>query len=97
MAQELSLSTRSLDFKRIAEECHSPPKEVEGLLIRAHSIGVLQCEIDEVSQMVHIAWIKPRAMNRNQIRSLQRNLDEWLSVVRESTQTASLRTESVAL
>lgn len=70
-------SNRTLTFEMIAKEAHLAPDEVEHLVMKALSLGLLKGFIDEVLQTVTITWLQPRVMNRENIESMRLRLVQW--------------------
>lgn len=70
-------SARTLSFDTIAKETHLVPDEVEHLVMKALSLGLLKGFIDQVSQTVSITWLQPRVMNKDQIESMRQRLVKW--------------------
>ena len=56
-----------------------PPlfSQVELLVMRAVSVGLLKCSIDEVAQVVNFSFIKPRVLSSAQVAALKDRVDAW--------------------
>lgn len=76
---------RSLSFKEIATEAKIPLHEVELLVMKALSIGLLKGSIDEVNQVVQISWVQPRVLDRKQISNMKDRLSEWCDKTKNTT------------
>lgn len=72
---------RKLTFQEIAKETKLPIDEVELLVMKALSIGLVKGSIDQVAQEVHLHWVQPRVIDKSQISSMVKRLDMWLSDV----------------
>lgn len=70
-------SNRTLTFEIIAKEAHLVSEEVEHLVMKALSLGLLKGFIDEVAETVTITWLQPRVMNRENIDSMRQRLVQW--------------------
>jgi 26S proteasome regulatory subunit N9 len=70
-------SARTLSFETIAKETHLVHNEVEHLIMKALSLGLLKGFIDQVSETVIITWVQPRVMNLNQIENMRQRLVKW--------------------
>lgn len=85
---ELSFKKRSADrsfpFELISQETRLPVNEVELLVMKALSIGLIKGSIDEVNQIVHITWVQPRVLDKAQIESLRGLLGTWSEKVKSS-------------
>ncbi len=44
-----------------------PLLQVELLVMKALSAGLVQARIDEVQQVVHVQWVLPRVLDRDQV------------------------------
>lgn len=77
-------TNRSFTFKHIATETRLPENEVELLVMKALSLGLIKGTIDEVNQMVHITWVQPRVLDVQQITKLQGLLATWSERVKSS-------------
>lgn len=75
---------RSFSFETIAQETRLPVNEVELLVIKALSLGLIKGTIDEVSRTVHITWVQPRVLDKGQIQTLQVLLATWSEKVKGS-------------
>ncbi|ODQ65237.1 PCI-domain-containing protein, partial [Nadsonia fulvescens var. elongata DSM 6958] len=68
---------RTLTFETIAKETYIVNDEVEHLVMKALSLGLIRGLIDEVSQTVAITWLQPRVMNKLQIGNMREKLLQW--------------------
>jgi len=75
---------RSFSFETIAQETRLPVNEVELLVIKALSLGLIKGSIDEVSRTVHVTWVQPRVLDKGQIHNLQTMLATWSEKVKGS-------------
>lgn len=81
LAVELPATERTIPFAAIAERTQLPVGEVEWLLMRAMSLGLVKGSIDEVDQVVEITYVKPRVLDKGQIGQLKTKLDAWAGKV----------------
>lgn len=70
-------SSRTLTFEQIAVETQLVEDEVEHLVMKALSSGLLKGFIDQVSHKVTVTWLQPRVMNKQQIESMRQRLVKW--------------------
>jgi len=75
---------RTLSFKEIAQASQLKLDEVEILVMRALSVGLIRGEIDEVSQIVTVDWVLPRVLNLVQIQTLKGKMEEWKDQVKKT-------------
>lgn len=77
-------SQRNISFSEIAKATQLELKQVEWVLIRAMSIGLIRGVIDEVDQTVSVTYIRPRVLDKSQLLSLKNRLIEWSTAVEQS-------------
>ncbi len=53
------------------------PTQVEHLVMRAASVGLLKCAIDEVAQEVSFSFVKPKVLSKAQVGALKERVDAW--------------------
>jgi hypothetical protein len=51
--------------------------QVEWVLMRAMSIGLLKGTIDEVGAAVNVTWVQPRVLDKEQLALLNTQLKTW--------------------
>ena len=74
----------SITFFEISRETRVSLDEVELLVMRALSLGLIRGKIDEVDTVVNVKWVQPRVLDKNQIKTIQTRLDEWSAKVNEN-------------
>jgi len=77
----LSADGRTLTFNAIAEKAALPHDQVEHLLMKAMSLKLVKGTIDQVDEVVHVSWVQPRVLDKNQITALKNRLDVWSQAV----------------
>jgi 26S proteasome regulatory subunit N9 len=60
LASQRSAAERSITFTELAGATRLPLEQIEWLLMRAMSLGLIRGSIDEVDQIIHISYIKVR-------------------------------------
>ncbi|KAI5793886.1 hypothetical protein DFH27DRAFT_567650 [Peziza echinospora] len=68
---------RALSFAAILQETKVYPEEVEYMLMKALSLGLIRGSIDEVAEVARISWVQPKVLDRNQVENMKRNLESW--------------------
>lgn len=68
---------RSLTFEDIATATHLSKDNVEHLVMRSISLGLLKGSIDQVNEIVSITWVQPRIINFEQIVKMNNRLIQW--------------------
>lgn len=76
---------RILSFEQIAAATHLTDNitDVEHLIMKAISLGLIKGSIDQVNQLVTITWVQPRIINLNQIKKMNEKLIQWNSNVQQ--------------
>lgn len=72
---------RTLSFDDISSASHLPKDNVEHLVMRAISLGLLKGSIDQVNELVIITWVQPRIINDAQISKMRDIIVDWDSEV----------------
>ncbi|KAK6536320.1 26S proteasome regulatory subunit [Arthrobotrys megalospora] len=72
---------RALSFSTIMKETQVAPDEVEHLLMKALSLGLIRGSIDQVSGIARISWVQPKVLTMQQIKGMRDRLTEWDSGV----------------
>jgi 26S proteasome regulatory subunit N9 len=74
---------RTMTFATISQETKVQPQEIEHLVMKALSLGLLRGTIDQVGQIAHITWVQPKVLDMKQIESMRQRLLEWDSNVNQ--------------
>jgi len=74
---------RAMSFRTIAEETKVRPDEIEHLIMKALSLGLLRGKIDQVDGIAKINWVQPKVLERSQIEGMRSRLKEWDNNVNE--------------
>jgi 26S proteasome regulatory subunit N9 len=72
---------RAMSFHTIAEETKVRPDEIEHLIMKALSLGLLRGSIDQVDEIARINWVQPKVLDMDQIDNMRLRLQEWDSSV----------------
>eukprot|EP00301_Raphidiophrys_heterophryoidea_P016103 c2536_g1_i1.p1 GENE.c2536_g1_i1~~c2536_g1_i1.p1 ORF type:complete len:395 (-),score=96.80 c2536_g1_i1:187-1335(-) len=75
---------RVLTFAQVAAASQQPVEQVEFIVMRAMSLGLLRGIVDEVDHTVHISWIKPRVLQQQQLEVLKDRLGTWSNKTQET-------------
>lgn len=68
---------RTLSFTTIAAETKVRPDEIEHLIMKALSLGLLKGTIDQVAKVARINWVQPKVLDMKQIEGMRQRLKEW--------------------
>jgi 26S proteasome regulatory subunit N9 len=74
---------RAMTFKTISQETKVKPDEIEHLIMKALSLGLLRGKIDQVAGVAKINWVQPKVLERTQIEGMRQRLKEWDSNVND--------------
>ncbi|ORY15899.1 hypothetical protein BCR34DRAFT_622695 [Clohesyomyces aquaticus] len=74
---------RAMTFSTISEETKVQPNEIEHLIMKALSLGLLRGTIDQVSEVARINWVQPKVLDLKQIESMRDRLRSWDSSVNQ--------------
>lgn len=77
MVFERPSSERTLAFADIAERIHLPVNQVELVVMRALSLGLIEGTMDQVDQTVQVTWVLPRVLDDAQMKELATRFGEW--------------------
>jgi 26S proteasome regulatory subunit N9 len=69
--------SRPVSFEEIAQTCEMDILQVEHLVMKSFSLGVLKGDIDEVAQTVRVKWVQPRVLDVKQLTSVNARLSAW--------------------
>jgi 26S proteasome regulatory subunit N9 len=75
---------RTIPFTKVAARGRIGVEQVEWLLMRAMSLGLIKGVIEEVAQEVSVSWVQPRVLNQEQVRQLAGRLAGWSGKVAET-------------
>jgi 26S proteasome regulatory subunit N9 len=68
---------RAMTFKTISQETKVKQDEIEHLIMKALSLGLLRGKIDQVAEIAKINWVQPKVLERSQIEGMRARLKEW--------------------
>ena len=69
---------RIVTFKEIINYCLCESNQVEFLVIKALSLGLIKGYVDQVEEKVIINWVQPKYLDREKIEILHLRLDQWI-------------------
>ncbi|KAJ3012618.1 26S proteasome regulatory subunit [Thoreauomyces humboldtii] len=72
-----------MSFAEISTETRVLVDEVEHLVMKALSLGLVKGKIDEVDQVVMVTWVQPRVLDRAQMETIRDRLTEWSGKVKD--------------
>jgi 26S proteasome regulatory subunit N9 len=66
-----------MSFATISQETKVRPEEIEHLIMKALSLGLLRGTIDQVDEVAHITWVQPKVLDMKQVGNLRKRLLDW--------------------
>jgi len=75
---------RLIPLKEIAYATRLEADQVEWLLMKAMSKGLIKGQIDQIDQTVHVSWLKPRVLDGAQLETLRDKLQLWSQQVEKT-------------
>ncbi|KAI4165093.1 MAG: hypothetical protein LQ342_001370 [Letrouitia transgressa] len=74
---------RAMTFATISQETRVQPQEIEILIMKALSLGLLKGSIDQVAEVARIHWVQPKVLDMKQIENMRLRLKDWDSSVNQ--------------
>ncbi|KAI9790840.1 MAG: 26S proteasome regulatory subunit [Piccolia ochrophora] len=74
---------RAMTFATISHETKVRPDEIEHLIMKALSLGLLRGSIDQVAEVARINWVQPKVLDMRQIDNMRLRLRGWDSSVNQ--------------
>jgi 26S proteasome regulatory subunit N9 len=75
---------RTIGFDTIAEAARIDISEVEFLVMKGLSLGLVKGTIDEISQSVNMTWVQPRVLDMKQVKSVKCKVSEWVGQIKHT-------------
>lgn len=72
---------RQITFKEISEATTLPVNQVELLVMKALSQGLVKGKIDQVGEVVHLTWVQARVLNTDQLKVMMTKINSWCTAV----------------
>lgn len=72
-----------MTFQTISKETNVQPADIEILIMKALSLGLLRGSIDQVAEIARINWVQPKVLDPGQIDGMRVRLKEWDSSVNQ--------------
>ncbi|KAG8529279.1 uncharacterized protein KY384_005914 [Bacidia gigantensis] len=68
---------RAMTFRTISRETNVKVEDIEILIMKALSLGLLKGSIDQVGGVARINWVQPKVLDLEQIGGMRGRLREW--------------------
>ena len=69
---------RTVTYKEIQENCKVENDQIEYILMKALSLGLIKGNIDEVEQKIIVNWIQPKYLDKEKIAFLEKRFENWI-------------------
>lgn len=66
-----------MTFTTISQETKVQHDEIEHLIMKALSLGLLRGSIDQVAEVARISWVQPKVLDRDGIEGMRARLRQW--------------------
>jgi len=73
---------RQISFEEIAKESQVDVNTVERLVMNALALKLVKGSIDQVDQVVHLTWVQPRVLDKQQLTGMNHRLELWCAEVK---------------
>lgn len=84
MIFQRSSNDRIISYQDIATTARLPLDQVDWIVMRAMSLGLMKGSMNQVEQTVEVTWIQPRVLGKPQISLLLQQLDGWTDKVKST-------------
>jgi 26S proteasome regulatory subunit N9 len=75
---------RILLFDDIARRLEVDSEQVEWVVMKAFSLGLIKGSMDQVDGIVHVTWVMPRVLDDSMMMTLAERFGEWANKVEET-------------
>ncbi len=89
MIFERPSSERTLKFEDIAVRTKMNVDQVEFMVMRAMSLGLIKGSMDQVEQTVDVSWVMPRVLDEANMKALASRFGEWAVKVSQTREYMS--------
>jgi 26S proteasome regulatory subunit N9 len=86
LARDRPANARTMPFDIIAQRASLSVAEVEFLVMKAVSLGLVKGSIDQVGQKVVVKWVQPRVLEHESISRMCSQLETWQKQVEVTAQ-----------
>jgi 26S proteasome regulatory subunit N9 len=86
---------RQIGFDAIASRIQIDVSQVEDIIMRAMSLGLIKGYMDQVEQYVNITWIQPRVLENVSLQVVSEQLGEWTERVKTTLVTVEEQTSEL--
>jgi len=83
---------RGLPFATIAAKAQIPVEQVELLVMKALSLGIVKGSIDQVEEIAPLHWVQPRVLDKQQLEVIKGRIAEWETRVNETSKVVENQT-----
>lgn len=84
MVFEKESGERTMNFTDIAERLQVDIEQVEWIVMKSLSLGLIKGSMDQVDGVVNVTWVMPRVLDEKMMLSLAERFGEWSDKVGET-------------
>ncbi|KAJ2815748.1 26S proteasome regulatory subunit [Coemansia erecta] len=84
MFRRQGTGARTIAFADVSAETKMPVGEIEHLVMKALSLGLIRGGIDQVAQQITVQWVQPRYLGKDQIKNIVDRLAQWEGRVKQT-------------
>lgn len=81
LISQKSTANKQLTFKEISNFTGTPLNDVEHIIIKCFSLGLIKGQINQLDQVLLVTWLQPRILDLTQIKILYDHLIRWTNSV----------------
>mmetsp|Transcript_41439 Transcript_41439/g.84728 ORF Transcript_41439/g.84728 Transcript_41439/m.84728 type:complete len:398 (+) Transcript_41439:21-1214(+) len=83
--RDMAADSRTVAFSSIATRTSLPEEEVELLLMKSLSLGLVKGSISGVAETFSVSWVQPRVMDRESVGKQLGKLTDWMDKVQRTS------------
>lgn len=86
---------RTIEYAEIARVVRIPLDQVDWVLMRALSLGLIKGKVNEVRQSVNVTWVQPKVLSMKQVSEMQSAMLNWADKVKTALSFVSDQTAEI--
>lgn len=77
LAFERPAHQRTIRYSEISERLQVSRDQVDWVLMKSLSLGLIKGKIDEVDESINVTWVQPKVLNMIQIKQMEEAIEGW--------------------
>jgi 26S proteasome regulatory subunit N9 len=86
---------RTIAYSEIASKVRIPLDQVDWVLMRSLSLGLIKGQMNQVEQKINVTWVQPKVLNIDQIKGMEGAMEEWSQKVKGTLSFVSDQTAEI--